>query len=248
MHRQAQCRLPSTGVQAFCRLQKARPGFAKLLQALPVHARLFTPDCSSTRSILACLSARLYNRCRSSQVSACLFAPVSLSLSLPSRLPLFCPVCPSISGNPLAVMRATSFVTALVTAAAAAPGLASASIFLRRQAGAPDTPGLYLCSNPDFNSNCDACACDNLTNIDTTGDYGVPPCYQLPPELHVGPPQGVSSARSYSKWNCTLYDNPTCSATAPNSSLVIPPGPPGLSTMGSFDDRAVSYQCYVIGM
>ncbi|KAI0904575.1 hypothetical protein F4823DRAFT_614503 [Ustulina deusta] len=66
----------------------------------------------------------------------------------------------------------------------------------------------------------------------------------LPNDLRVGNPQGVSSARSYSKWNCTLFANPDCNGTLPGSSLHIPPGPPGLSSLGAFDDRAMTYQCY----
>ncbi|KAI1487807.1 hypothetical protein F5X96DRAFT_123938 [Biscogniauxia mediterranea] len=109
-----------------------------------------------------------------------------------------------------------------------------------------DTPDLYLCSNPNFNKNCAGCACERLTNLTTSEGYSGPPCFPLPDDLRVGNPQGVSSARSYSKWNCTLYDNAMCDNTGPGSTLQIPPGPPGLRALGAFDDRAVAYRCYTI--
>ncbi|KAI1342711.1 hypothetical protein F5Y15DRAFT_313129 [Xylariaceae sp. FL0016] len=126
---------------------------------------------------------------------------------------------------------------------AALPVLASA--VLPRQEG-DDTPDLFLCSNPNFDDNCPTCACERLNQIVTVGGYGGPPCYPLPADLHVGAPQGVSSARSYSRWNCTLYDNDQCLSTVPGSALNIPPGPPGLASLGAFDDRAVAYQCYTL--
>ncbi|KAI0024489.1 hypothetical protein F4780DRAFT_603689 [Xylariomycetidae sp. FL0641] len=111
--------------------------------------------------------------------------------------------------------------------------------------GDPNDPmELYLCSNPDFNHNCPGCACESLTDIVIVGGYGGPPCYPLPDDLRVGNPQGVSSARSYSGWNCTLYDNDLCQATTPGHALTIPPGPPGIARLNDFDDRAVAYQCY----
>ncbi|KAH8162197.1 hypothetical protein CIB48_g6044 [Xylaria polymorpha] len=122
-----------------------------------------------------------------------------------------------------------------------------------------DTKDLYLCSNPNFNHDCKGCACERLTDVVTMGGYGGPPCYPLPEDLRVGNPQGVSSARSYSKWNCTLFDskrveanpeslnsNADCNSTRPGSSLNIPPGPPGMAVLGAFDDRAVTYQCYAL--
>ncbi|KAI0143683.1 hypothetical protein GGR57DRAFT_483205 [Xylariaceae sp. FL1272] len=109
-----------------------------------------------------------------------------------------------------------------------------------------DTMDLLLCSNPMFDHSCPSCACERLGNLVTSGGYSGPPCYLLPEDLHVGAPQGVSSARSYSKWNCTLFDNMDCNGTLPGSSLTIPPGPPGLVSLGTFDDRAVAYQCYSI--
>ncbi|KAI0439374.1 hypothetical protein F4803DRAFT_48020 [Xylaria telfairii] len=109
-----------------------------------------------------------------------------------------------------------------------------------------DTKDLYLCSNPNFNHDCKGCACERLTDVATTGGYGGPPCYPLPEDLRVGNPQGVSSARSYSKWNCTLFDNADCNSTRPGSSLNIPPGPPGMAVLGPFDDCAVTYQCYAL--
>ncbi|KAI0814602.1 hypothetical protein GGR55DRAFT_632515 [Xylaria sp. FL0064] len=128
------------------------------------------------------------------------------------------------------------------------PGPAAAAIFHphhRRQEN-EDAMDLYLCSNPDFNHDCAGCACERLANLTTVGGYGGPPCYPLPYDLRVGNPQGVSSARSYSKWNCTLFDNMDCNGTLPGSSLNIPPGPPGMASLGPFDDRAVSYQCYAL--
>ncbi|GAW19337.1 hypothetical protein ANO14919_088230 [Xylariales sp. No.14919] len=40
--------------------------------------------------------------------------------------------------------------------------------------------------------------------------------------------------------------NPDCNGTLPGSSLNIPPGPPGMASLGVFDDRAVTYQCYAL--
>ncbi|KAI1191035.1 hypothetical protein F5B17DRAFT_454486 [Nemania serpens] len=127
--------------------------------------------------------------------------------------------------------------------AAGAFAAAAAAVMQPRQEN-EDTMDLYLCSNPDFNHDCVGCACERLANLTTVGGYGGPPCYPLPDDLRVGNPQGVSSARSYSKWNCTLYANADCDGTLPDSSINIPPGPPGLVSLGAFDDRAVSYQCY----
>ncbi|KAI1312943.1 hypothetical protein F5Y03DRAFT_339784, partial [Xylaria venustula] len=95
-------------------------------------------------------------------------------------------------------------VYALALAAAART---AASIYHRHAARQEneDTMDLYLCSNPDFNHDCAGCACERLANLTTMGGYGGPPCYPLPYDLRVGNPQGVSSARSYSKWNCTLF-------------------------------------------
>ncbi|KAI1753260.1 hypothetical protein F4782DRAFT_87762 [Xylaria castorea] len=136
------------------------------------------------------------------------------------------------------------FVLAGAAAAAAKAGFALAAVHSRQED--EDTKDLYLCSNPKFNHDCDGCACERLTEIVTMGGYGGPPCYPLPEVLRVGNPQGVSSARSYSKWNCTLFDNPDCNSTLPGSSLTIPPGPPGMASLGVFDDRAVTYQCYAL--
>lgn len=43
-----------------------------------------------------------------------------------------------------------------------------------------------------------------------------------------------------------LDSNEYCDGTGPDSMFHIPPGLPGATTLGSFDDRAVAYQCYVI--
>ncbi|KAI1111920.1 hypothetical protein F5Y14DRAFT_453518 [Nemania sp. NC0429] len=146
-------------------------------------------------------------------------------------------------------MKLKIYFLGLAGAAAAA-----AAIIQPRQEN-EDTMDLYLCSNPDFNHDCAGCACERLANLTTVGGYGGPPCWgwspraaldPLPEDLRVGNPQGVSSARSYSKWNCTLFANAECNGTLPGSSLNIPPGPPGLLSLGSFDDRAVSYQCYAL--
>ncbi|KAI0403189.1 hypothetical protein F4802DRAFT_599332 [Xylaria palmicola] len=134
---------------------------------------------------------------------------------------------------------------ALAGAAVYRLSAASASALGPRQEK-EDTMDLYLCSNPNFNHDCDGCACERMANLTTAGGYGGPPCYPLPEDLRVGNPQGVSSARSYSKWNCTLFDNEDCNSTLPGSSLTIPPGPPGMATLGAFDDRAVTYQCYAL--
>ncbi|KAI8951475.1 hypothetical protein F4801DRAFT_578455 [Xylaria longipes] len=123
--------------------------------------------------------------------------------------------------------------------AAAAAGFALVAVHPRQED--EDTKDLYLCSNPDFNHDCDGCACERLTEIMTIGGYD-----PLPEALRVGNPQGVSSARSYSKWNCTLFDNADCNSTLPGSSLNIPSGPPGMASLGIFDDRAVTYQCYAL--
>ncbi|KAI1197140.1 hypothetical protein F5X97DRAFT_324700 [Nemania serpens] len=84
-------------------------------------------------------------------------------------------------------------------------GLAVAVAAIQPRQQNEDAMDLYLCSNPDFNHDCAGCACERLANLTTVGGYGGPPCYPLPEDLRVGNPQGVSSARSYSKWNCTLF-------------------------------------------
>ncbi|KAI1761413.1 hypothetical protein GGR53DRAFT_469324 [Hypoxylon sp. FL1150] len=112
---------------------------------------------------------------------------------------------------------------------------------LPRQA-TDDTPGLYLCSNPNFNKDCDGCACESLADLATVGGYGIP----LPDDLRVGNPQGVSSARAYAGWNCTLFDNESCRDNGPDSMFQVPSGPPGAASLGSFDDRAVACRCHVI--
>ncbi|KAI1327766.1 hypothetical protein F5Y16DRAFT_399054 [Xylariaceae sp. FL0255] len=115
----------------------------------------------------------------------------------------------------------------LVTSAVFVPNV-SAGIFykfLRQASGGGGSSGagsgsnmnnsmdLILCSNPDFEG-----TCETLTGLVVGGGYGPPPCSAdkelyvcvridpVPEDLHVGPPQGVSSARSYSGWNCTLYE------------------------------------------
>ncbi|KAI1138604.1 hypothetical protein F5Y05DRAFT_413225 [Hypoxylon sp. FL0543] len=127
---------------------------------------------------------------------------------------------------------------AFLLAGKAAPVFTAA--VARQESG--DTPDLYLCSNPDFNQDCQGCACESLTDVITVRGY-----VQLPDDLRVGAPQGVSSARAYSKWNCTLYDNDSCENNGPESTFNIPPGPPGSASLGYFDDKAVAYRCYVIG-
>ncbi|KAI3321688.1 hypothetical protein HD806DRAFT_144889 [Xylariaceae sp. AK1471] len=140
-------------------------------------------------------------------------------------------------------MNLKNYLLALTTVAAVGLTPISAAAVHPRQEN-EDAMDLYLCSNPNFNHDCADCACERLANLSTTGGYGGPPCYPLPVDLRVGNPQGVSSARSYSKWNCTLFDNQDCNGTLAGSSLNIPPGPPGLMSLGNFDDRAVTYQCY----
>ncbi|OTA67226.1 hypothetical protein K449DRAFT_430425 [Hypoxylon sp. EC38] len=112
--------------------------------------------------------------------------------------------------------------------------------------GLDEIPNLYLCSNPNFNNDCQGCACESLTDVVTVRGYGGPPCFQLPEDLHVGAPQGVSSARAYSKWNCTLYDNESCENNGPESTFNVPLGPPGATSLGYFDDKAVAYRCYAV--
>ncbi|KAI1640598.1 hypothetical protein F4809DRAFT_637400 [Biscogniauxia mediterranea] len=146
-------------------------------------------------------------------------------------------------------LRLIVVVVGTSTAAAAkTPAYGNSARFLPAVARqeTSDTPDLYLCSNPNFNKNCAGCACERLTNLTTSEGYSGPPCFPLPYDLRVGNPQGVSSVRSYSKWNCTLYDNAMCENTGPGSTLLIPPGPPGLGALGAFDDRAVAYRCYTI--
>ncbi|KAI0108578.1 hypothetical protein GGR51DRAFT_558889 [Nemania sp. FL0031] len=142
-------------------------------------------------------------------------------------------------------MKLKIYFLGIAGAAAAGFTLVFAAIVQPRQEN-QDLMDLYLCSNPDFNHDCAGCACEQLANVSTSGGYGGPPCYPLPYDLRVGNPQGVSSARSYSKWNCTLFANAECNGTLPGSSIHIPPGPPGLPSLGAFDDRAVTYQCYAI--
>ncbi|KAI0599197.1 hypothetical protein F4775DRAFT_130395 [Biscogniauxia sp. FL1348] len=144
------------------------------------------------------------------------------------------------------ILRLVVGVGASTVVAAATPFYGNAHFVPAARQETSDTPDLYLCSNPDFNKNCDGCACERLANLTTSGGYSGPPCYPLPYDLRVGNPQGVSSARSYSKWNCTLYDNDVCENMGPGSTLVIPPGPPGLRSLGAFDDRAVAYRCVTI--
>ncbi|KAI1776258.1 hypothetical protein F4818DRAFT_440624 [Hypoxylon cercidicola] len=109
-----------------------------------------------------------------------------------------------------------------------------------------DTPDLYLCSNPNFNKDCNGCACESLTDLVTVDGYGGPPCFPLPDDLRVGNPQGVSSARAYEGWSCTLFDNEFCEDNGPDSMYQVPFGLPGAASLDSFDDRAVAYQCYAI--
>ncbi|KAH9883473.1 hypothetical protein F4778DRAFT_801888 [Xylariomycetidae sp. FL2044] len=135
--------------------------------------------------------------------------------------------------------------TALLAVAGAASSIL-AIVHPRQDPASVDTQDLYLCSNPNFNKDCDGCACESLTDLVTSGGYSGPPCYPLPYDLRVGNPQGVSSAKSYSGWNCTLYDNEFCDDNGPGSTFNIPPGPPGARSLGPFDDRCVSYQCYTI--
>ncbi|KAI1415429.1 hypothetical protein F5Y13DRAFT_187537 [Hypoxylon sp. FL1857] len=134
------------------------------------------------------------------------------------------------------------FTIILAVSGMAVPALSAA---VARQVS-DDTPDLYLCSNPYFNKDCQGCACESLTDVITVRGYGTPPCFQLPEDLHVGPPQGVSSARAYSKWNCTLYDNEFCEDNGPGSAFNLPLGPPGATSLGHFDDSAVAYRCFAI--
>ncbi|KAI0834688.1 hypothetical protein F5Y06DRAFT_306576 [Hypoxylon sp. FL0890] len=131
---------------------------------------------------------------------------------------------------------------AFLLAGTAAPVFGAA---VARQ-GSDDTPDLYLCSNPDFSKDCQDCACESLADVITVPGYGGPPCFQLPEDLRVGAPQGVSSAKAYSQWNCTLYDNDSCENNGPQSTFNVPPGPPGVASMGYFDDKAVAYRCFVL--
>ncbi|KAI2603669.1 hypothetical protein GGR54DRAFT_457360 [Hypoxylon sp. NC1633] len=115
---------------------------------------------------------------------------------------------------------------------------------LTRQ-GSDDTPGLYLCSNPDFDNDCQGCVCESLTDVVMVHGYGGPACFTLPDDLRAGNPQGVSSARAFSGWRCILYDNESCDDSGPNSTFSVPSGPPGAASLGPFDDRAMAYRCYV---
>ncbi|CAJ2507544.1 Uu.00g087300.m01.CDS01 [Anthostomella pinea] len=137
-------------------------------------------------------------------------------------------------------MKLITTILLVVAGAATTPILASS--VLPRQ----DIRGIYACSNPNFNQECDGCTCQELNDLATSGGYGPPPCFPLPYMLRPGPPQGVSSARVQEGYNCTLYDNANCDPSVPGSSLTIPPGQPGLTAMGPFDDRSVAYQCYLL--
>ncbi|KAI1505707.1 Tubulin/FtsZ, GTPase domain-containing protein [Biscogniauxia marginata] len=167
-------------------------------------------------------------------------------------------------------MQLTTVLLGLVGAAAATPFRGKDRFLLPPRQESSNTPDLYLCSNPDFNKDCVGCACERLANLTTASLHGLVYTFTalpvhllphwwcryvglthaspfwggslvpLPDDLRVGNPQGVSSARSYSQWNCTLYDNALCENTGPGSILTIPPGPPGLTSLGDFDDRAVA--------
>lgn len=46
-------------------------------------------------------------------------------------------------------------------------------------------------------------------------------------------------------WGAT-YSNETCDDNGPESMYQVPSGPPGATSLGSFDDRAIAYRCYVV--
>ncbi|KAJ1329789.1 hypothetical protein MN608_06525 [Microdochium nivale] len=111
-----------------------------------------------------------------------------------------------------------------------------------------DKKELYLCSNPDFDTTCgEGCMCASVPVTTSPISYGgKPPCAALPYSLRPGNPQGVSSAKAYSGWNCTLFAGQYCEEdTPPADTLQIQPGPPGLDSLGDFDDLAQSYRCVV---
>ncbi|KXJ93438.1 hypothetical protein Micbo1qcDRAFT_174496 [Microdochium bolleyi] len=112
-----------------------------------------------------------------------------------------------------------------------------------------DKEELYLCSNPNFDTTCgEGCMCASVPVTTAAMSYGgKPPCAALPYSLRPGNPQGVSSARAYSKWNCTLFAGQYCEEdTPPAETFRIKPGPPGLDSLGGFDDLAQSYRCEAI--
>jgi hypothetical protein len=80
-------------------------------------------------------------------------------------------------------MNLKAYLLALAGVAAAglaATPAAAAAVVQSRQEN-EDTTDLYLCSNPNFNHDCDGCACERLANLSTIGSYGGPPCCTLFP-------------------------------------------------------------------